>query len=328
MISKEPFCRATVYTARLFVCGLSVCAGLARASAATAGYTPTPFSHYQPILDRMPFGPPPSALGQPAVDPALVQSAAQLQVEQQKLAKQINMSCINVTPDGTTAIGFTDLEAKPPVNYYLLVGASAGGWTVVEADYDAEWAQIEKGDVSITLKLGKGLIDGPPNREAAAVAKTSITPPVTPAAAPAAAPVPVPAPAAEAAPVPRSGLIRRPSQGGRPSVNTASLQRSRSETDQVRQDIEKIKSDGGDVMSYMQRLKERKQQESDQKAAAEESARTKLQDLARKITQEELAKKEREMNLNLIEQGAKPISDIELTPEEEADLVDKGVLAQ
>ncbi len=123
-------------------------------------------------------------------------------------------------------------------------------------------------------------------------------------------------------------MIKRPSQGGRPTINTASLQRSRADTDQIREDIAKLKTEGGDVTSYMERLKERKAQESADKAAAEQAARDKLQELARKITQDELAKKEREMNLSLIEKGAKPISDIELTPEEEQALVDKGVLGQ
>ena len=145
--------------ALLCVCFAALCASAIPAD--PVAMTPRPFSGYQPIIDRMPFGAPPPAVAA-AVDPALAQNAAQVQADQQKLAQKINMSCVNVTPDGTTAIGFTDLSDKTPVNYYLLVGATGGGWTVVAADYDDEWAQIKKDDITITLKLGKGLIDAPP----------------------------------------------------------------------------------------------------------------------------------------------------------------------
>lgn len=111
------------------------------------------FEHFQIILDRMPFGrpPPPAAMAPPA--------AASQALAEQALARQINMSCINITPNGATAIGFTDLAAKPPVNYYLLAGTSSGGWTVIDADYELEVAIIEKDGVRINLKLGKGPLD-------------------------------------------------------------------------------------------------------------------------------------------------------------------------
>ena len=271
-----------------------------------------PFSNYQPILDRMPFGaPPPAGLQSSGLGPQA--SDLQVQAEQQKLAKQVNMSCVNVTPEGTTAIGFTDLSEKPPVNYYLLVGAKAGGWTVVDADYDDEWAQIEKAGVAITLKLGKGLIDAPPAR-AAAVTKAD------------AAPTPLVAPTGLVARA--TGLIRRPSEKGLPPAPRGPSAAQLAEMKKMQAEMKKITEAGGDVKSYRDRLRERAQQEKADKAATEEAARVQLQELARKITEDELKKKEREMNLSLIEKGARPISDIELTPEEEQALVDKGVLAQ
>lgn len=150
--------------------------------ATTVDYQPAPFSKYQQILDRMPFGALPPNFGQTPPE-APTQTEAQMQAEQQKLAQQINMSCINITPDGSTAIGFTDLSAKPPVNFYLLVGASAGGWTVIDADYDLEVAIIEKDGVRINLKLGKGLIDAQSLQEL--IAKKDGTPPPEAAVAPA-----------------------------------------------------------------------------------------------------------------------------------------------
>ena len=300
---------------------LALCAALPRASPDTPATNepphlsapiPQPFSAYQPIIDRMPFGAPPSNFDPNGANASQAQTDAQVQAEQQKLAKQVNMSCVNVTPEGATAIGFTDLSEKPPVNYYLLVGANANGWTVVDADYDEEWAQIRKDSVTVTLKLGKGLIDAPPPRPAAAAS----------AGVPAQNAVPTNTVVSSA-----SGIIRRPSKAGQPP-SPALPSSQLAEMQKMREELDKIRDQGGDVKSYMDRLRERKQQEKAEKAAAEEAARVKLQELARKITEDELRKKEHEMNLSLIEQGAKPISDIELTPEEEQALVDKGVLAQ
>lgn len=88
-------------------------------------------------------------------------------------------------------------------------------------------------------------------------------------------------------------------------------------------ELAKIRAEGGDVKSYMERLRERNKAEAEAKQAAEEEARRQLTQVA----ETERTKKERELNLELIKQGARPLSDITLTPEEEKDLVDKGVLA-
>ena len=158
------------------------CPGLSLLASAPAGepYSPPPFGHYQPILDRMPFGALPANFN--AADPAAAQTEAQVKAEQQALAKQVNMSAVNVTPDGATAIGFTDLSVNPPVNYYVRVGDSAGGWTVLSADYDEEMASIEKEGVAITLKLGQGLVDTPATNAAMASARAPAPerPPLTP----------------------------------------------------------------------------------------------------------------------------------------------------
>lgn len=262
-------------------------------------YAPQPFEHYQPILDRMPFGPLPPNFGEVAAEPT--KTDAQVQAEQQKLAKQINMSCINVTPGGKTAIGFTDLNEKPPQNYYLLVGDSGGGWTVVNADYDDEWAQIEKDGVTITLKLGKGLIDAPPTAVATAVAPDK----PAPAPAPAAAPEGLPAPPALGVPAPpRAGVVKAPSLLGRPPLDLSGLKRTQQETEQMRADMEKLQASGGDVVSYVERLRERREKEKAQAAVAEKTAQDKLKELARQITQEEL-----------IRQGVQPLQEGEAAPE-------------
>lgn len=150
---------------------------LAGAASGTAErYAPKPFEYYQPILDRMPFGAAAAQTGAGALDAEGAKSAAQEKVEQERLAKQVNMSAVNITPEGRTAIGFTDLSQKPPVNHYLLVGDEADGWKVLDADYDLETATIEKEGVAITLKLGQGLLSAPAAGGAGSAAATAGAP--------------------------------------------------------------------------------------------------------------------------------------------------------
>jgi len=135
---------------------VALCIATCYAKPDAGAYAKPDFGTYQPILDRMPFGAPSdttSNLG-PVSNP-------EEQRRQEALARQINMSAVNIMPDGRTAIGFTDLSAKPPVNHYLHIGESSDGWTVVDANYDEETATIKKGEVEIALKLGKGLIESP-----------------------------------------------------------------------------------------------------------------------------------------------------------------------
>ena len=259
---------------------LPLCAGASPAATASAAYTPAPFSDYQPILDRMPFGAPPPEGGQ-ALDPEQAKTDAQVKADQQKLAKQVNMSCVNITPDGGIAVGFTDLSEKPPANYYMRVGTASRGWTVLAADYDEEWAQIERDGITITLKLGEGLIDAPP---------------VHAAPVPAAMPPPVAEPAElkEGARQLPPGLIRR-SSGMNPVAGSENPQQKSAL-------LGTTVNDNSDAQSYMERLRERKAQETAEKIAAEEKARLQLQEIARKVTEEELKKREAEINLGVTEQ--------------------------
>ena len=126
--------------------------GDADASSDSPSGKPFETSPYTIILDKMPFGTPP--------DPAALNAAAagideaKMKLEQQKLAETFSWTAINITPDGKTAIGFTDLSAKPPASYYMTVGESANNWTVIDADYKDETATIEKDGVCISLKFG------------------------------------------------------------------------------------------------------------------------------------------------------------------------------
>ncbi len=236
-------------------------------------YTPPPFGHYQPILDRMPFGAPPADFNAAAVDPSTLKNEAQVIAEQQTLAKKINMSAVNVTPDGQTAIGFTDLSQNPPVNYYLLVGTVAGGWTVVSADYDDETATIEKDGVTITLKLGKGLVD-----PAALPAKSAVARPLFPAAGKADA-------AASGTPhvLPRRPTSNIPLPSVRGFVHQA-----------VPEAVTTPGEGSNDTRSYAERQRDRVVQQTQDQLAAEAKQRAQLEKLARDAASNEIKRREEE----------------------------------
>jgi len=251
-------------------------------AAPTGGYTPPPFSHYEPILERMPFGELPDKFGQ-TIDPNAAKQEALLKAEQQKLASRINMSAVNITPQGVTAIGFTDLAAKPPVSYYLLVGAEAGGWTVKSADYDAETAEIEKDGISISLQLGKGLVENP-----------AAAPPVQkiPAPNPALTALKNPAAAAPAAAAAESPLALSASIGKSTAASAAAI-RDKLRAAQAQQggagaSISVSGSD--DTRSYMERLRERKIEQTKALEIAQNTQRKQLENLAREVASKEIEK--------------------------------------
>ena len=140
---------------KLFVSFAAVCA------VAVAWAARQPYERYQSIVDRQMFGPLPPGFD-PTKSPAEVaksssSSAAEKELtkEQEKIKSSIHFSMINVTPEGTTAIGFTDnSDPKAPVNYYLKVGEKRNGWEVKEADAEAATMTIAKGDVEVSLSLG------------------------------------------------------------------------------------------------------------------------------------------------------------------------------
>ena len=131
-----------------------------------------PYERYQSIVDRQMFGPLP-----PGFDPTKMPSEAQksapsareLSQEQEKLQSAIHFSVINVTPDGSTAVGFTDnTDPKAPIHYYLKVGEKRNGWEVKTADAAAATMTVAKGDIEVSLSLG-----GNSAKDAAATAKAA-----------------------------------------------------------------------------------------------------------------------------------------------------------
>lgn len=118
-----------------------------------------PYSRYQTIVDRQMFGLPPVGFDptKPPSEVSRMDSRAEQEVakEKEKLKSSIHFSVINLTPEGDTAVGFTDKSnPKELHHYYLKVGESRDGWLVKEADAAARTMTIVKGELEVALALG------------------------------------------------------------------------------------------------------------------------------------------------------------------------------
>ena len=143
--------------------GLALCAVAALCCLAAIAER-QPIDRYQSIIDRQMFGQPPPNFD-PTVPPNLVQKGAgeekELTREQEAIKSSIHFSAINVTPDGSVAVGFTDnSDPKTPIHYYLKVGESRNGWKVLEADPVKAKMKIAKDDVEVALGLGANSAKG------------------------------------------------------------------------------------------------------------------------------------------------------------------------
>ena len=119
-----------------------------------------PYDRYKSIVDRQMFGPLPVGFD-PTKSPSEVSKGAgsaaekELTKEQEKVKSSIRFSVINVTPNGETAVGFTDnADPKMPVHYYMKVGETRGGWEVKEADAKAATMTVVKDGIEVSLSLG------------------------------------------------------------------------------------------------------------------------------------------------------------------------------
>jgi len=137
---------------------LSPIAACAVALACTAAFAEKqPYSRYESIVERQMFGKPPPGFD-PEKMPSEVSRSGQKELtkEQEKLQSSIHFSVINVTPDGATAVGFTDnSNPKEPVHYYLKVGEKRNGWEVREANAETASMTIARGDIEVSLTIGE-----------------------------------------------------------------------------------------------------------------------------------------------------------------------------
>lgn len=119
-----------------------------------------PLSRYQTIIDRQMFGQPPPGFdpSKPASEVSASSRAEQKELtqEQQKLQSAVQFSVINITPEGETAVGFSDnSDPKAPKHYYLKVGEERDGWLVKEANPAEASMTIAKGEIEVSLRIGE-----------------------------------------------------------------------------------------------------------------------------------------------------------------------------
>jgi len=282
----------------------------AKAAASNAYHVPE-FSTYQPIIDRMPFGkpapPPPQQPDPPPVDNTPGEQ------EMQALARMIRLQAIVRNPDGRTAAGFSDRTASPERLIYLAVGDTQDGFHLVAADYNKDTATIEKDGVTITIKLGAGMI--PTVVNAPALNVPAATPQVggrvirganNNAPAPPMPPMPPMPPAATSRFNPET-----PETWPIPSENLTA--------------IDLMLKEGVDNKTYRERLEQRRN-ELIAKRAQEEADNAKAIDAAvEERTAELFITMMRRANLDNIRDGGEGLG-IPLTPEEDAMLTREGVL--
>lgn len=126
-----------------------------------------PFSDYKVILDRKPFGDLKVLSKTSKGDKEAEAAIAEENKAKETLARQIHLVAVNIMPSGSIVVGLVDKTTKPSRSLLLAPGESEAGYKVLEANVNEETAKIEKDDVIITLKLGKGLVDETPKGEEA-----------------------------------------------------------------------------------------------------------------------------------------------------------------
>lgn len=247
-----------------------------------------PFSDYEVILNRKPFGDLTVVKKSSKADKEAEAAIAEENKAKQTLARQIHLVAVNIMPSGSIVVGLVDKTTKPSRSLLLAPGESEAGYKVLEANVEEETAKIEKDDVIITLKLGKGLVDESPKGEEGtdeAVKAPAQEPPTQPA-------------------IEKANGPSKHNRLTRPVFRSGYRQMKRDE----------------------RRLEEQQRRDAEQRLIQAATTAAKKQ-VSEEFEAREKAR-EREMSLNLIRQGQPPLSEIELTPEEESDFIDEGILSE
>lgn len=200
---------------------------------------------YQVIIDKKPFGEPPKKV-EPLVEPAKPSVV-------KPFISNLRLTALNTDSEGRVWVGFEDISLNK--SYYLSVGMTEDGITVVRAIYEEGKVLFAKGGETAWLSMYTGGFDLSGGE------------------------------GVEVVPPPPSA-----------STNFSS------------------------TMSYAEQLKRRKEI-----LMKLEEGRQKGGENVPKLTGEELEKHLREYNLRAIRTGMPPLP-IQLTPEEDAKLVEEGVL--
>jgi hypothetical protein len=126
--------------------------GVFCAGSAWAAYD---FARYAVILERQPFGEPPPANMAPAqpVNTAPVRSFVQ--------ELKVRMCAITEHPDFGVRVGLAAQASpgsKETRNYYMRIGETQGGITLVDADVEEEAALLKHGGEEVWLSMREGAV--------------------------------------------------------------------------------------------------------------------------------------------------------------------------
>lgn len=127
-----------------------ICSAVAGWAVPYSHASTTPFSHYQSILDRSPFGPP------PAPAPTIIEPTdTDLIEEEDPYIIPPGLDKIKVTLlsrfNGIPAAGFTDEASNTP--YYLLEGQSFEEFNLVHVDLKKATVRLRRGAYETELPL-------------------------------------------------------------------------------------------------------------------------------------------------------------------------------
>ena len=114
-------------------------------------WTPPPFSRFEEIINRKPFGQP-----APAASAAASAAAAAAPPPPPAFVAKLTLCAINRSPSGAMAVGFVDATSNPPCSHYIDVGDTQDGYTAIAADIDRETATICRDGVNVDLSMSKG----------------------------------------------------------------------------------------------------------------------------------------------------------------------------
>lgn len=301
-----------------------------------ANWSPLPFSRYEGILNRRPFGQPP-----PAPPVVAVTSVVPLPPA---FSFKLTLCAINRTPAGSLEIGFVDGTVTPPRSYCMDVGESQDGFTALSADFDREYAVIEKGGSAATLWL--------PGADRRVTPAEGADRRVTPAASPAVwsmdmiaylgmpsrlakpeattgAPSPPPmftntlenllsmelsVPLGlNPPPLPISGDLSDEAATALGSVivieanDTEAAATQKEEVGRAKEELRAHLQNGGTTLSYLQSLRERRDAECARQTAAREAAEAQIRQLSKKLSQAELHQQLDVINKKLAGFGVDPI---------------------
>jgi hypothetical protein len=293
-----------------------------RPTEAESAWIPLPFSHYEGILERMPFG---KALPVSATAAAAVAAVAP---PPPAFSNKLTLCAINRAPNGSLAVGFVDNGVNPPRNYYLDVGDSEDNFTVLNADIEQESAVIDKDGVSVTLKLpgSDRHVTSAMDLAALAAAKfASLAQPDEDPIAPPSKPsftnvleqllsmeLSIP-PGVASPPLPILGDLHEETHKALASVivietnDTDAVAAHKENVGWAKEELRSHIQEGGNAVSYLQTLKDRRAAEIARQKEAREAAEAQVRELAKKLSQEELDKQLDAINKNLTDTGVDPI---------------------